>query len=81
MPDVLGRLRDSTPAPAIAALVVAVCCASPLVIAALAASGLGAVLAILGPLAALSAVLVALAVAIWLRRRSTKHVAPETDDA
>ena len=75
------RLGDSKLAPAIAATVLAVCCAGPLVVGVVAVWGLGAVLAILGPLAALGAVLTALAVAVWLRRRSTKHVAAETDDA
>ncbi len=81
MTHVPRRPRDSKLAPAIAALVLAVCCAGPLVVGVVAASGLGAVLAMLGPLTALSALLVALAVAAWLRRRSTEHVVSETDEA
>jgi threonine/homoserine/homoserine lactone efflux protein len=63
------QARESSLGTVIAALVVAVCCAGPVVIGILAATGVGVVLATFGLLATLAA-LVTVAVIAWLRRRS-----------
>jgi hypothetical protein len=76
MATVPEETGSSSRAPVIAALVLALCCAAaPAVIGIVAASGLGVVVATLGPPVALGVVIAGVAVAMWARRRSATNAA------